>query len=128
MNTSKIREAIGLLNSMVLCGEKHSEKSEAVVRTVIDELNKPYDIEFLSEQVHNAWWEEKKRQGFHAPLECPDYVMGGKISVNFKFNKLCDRCHTDCYPYSELPEHIKGYDRVTVRTVLEAIKKMEEAK
>jgi hypothetical protein len=83
-------------------------------------------LEFLSEQVHNAWWDEKKRQGFHAPLVCPDYVMGGEISVNFKFNKLCDRCHTDCYPYSELPEHIKDYDRVTVRTVLEAIKKMEE--
>jgi hypothetical protein len=84
------------------------------------------NIEFLSEQVHNAWWDEKRKQGFHAPLDCPDYVMGGEIFRVFKFNKLCDRCHSDCYPYSELPEHIKDYDRVTVRTVLAAIKKMEE--
>jgi len=28
---SKLREAIGLLDSMVRCGEKHSEKSEKVV-------------------------------------------------------------------------------------------------
>jgi len=123
MNTSKIREAIGLLNSMVLCGEKHSEQSEAVVKAAIDELNKPYDIEFLSEQVHNAWWEEKKQQGFHAPDDCG---WRNKDVLNYKFHKWCDKCHTDMYPYAELPEHIKDYDRVTVRTVLAAIKKMEE--
>jgi hypothetical protein len=31
-------------------------------------------IEKLSEQVHNARWEEKKKQGFHAPVECATNV------------------------------------------------------
>jgi hypothetical protein len=42
MNTSIIREAIGLLNSMVLCGEKHSAESEAIVKSALNELNKPH--------------------------------------------------------------------------------------
>ena len=75
------------------------------------------NIEFLSEQVHNAWWEEKKRQGFRSPREC-------KHTMTDKFTKACDKCHTDMYPYEELPEHIKEYDRVMVRTVIEAIDKL----
>ena len=76
------------------------------------------NIEFLSEQVHNAWMEEKIKQGFHAPNDCPNKQALGK------FERHCDKCHTDLYPYSELPENIKDYDRVTVRSVLEAIKKL----
>lgn len=85
--------------------------------------NKPCDIEFLSEQVHNAWMEEKHNQGFHAPKDCQyhDDLWEGK------FDKSCDKCHIDLYPYYELPENIKEYDRVTVRAVLAAIRKMEEA-
>ena len=79
------------------------------------------NIEFLSEQVHNAWWEEKKKQGFHSPKECPTLRIGDTILF---FKKYCDKCHTDMYPYNELPENVKEYDRVTVRTVIEAIKKM----
>lgn len=88
-------------------------------------------IEKLSEEVHNAWWEEKKRQGFHAPLECKsdnrksyiDSPQTGKdrfddAGFNAKFYKWCDRCHADMYPYEELPENIKEYDRVTVRTIV----------
>jgi len=79
------------------------------------------NIEFLSEQVHNAWMDEKLKQGFHSPKNCPTYFKGCAFN---KFEKRCDKCHTDLYPYSELPENIKDYDRVTVRSVLEAIKKL----
>jgi len=75
------------------------------------------NLEFLSEQVHNAWWDEKKKQGFHAPLEC----INGRGE---KFIKHCNKYHTDMYPYDELSENIKEYDRVTVITVLNAIEKL----
>jgi len=74
-------------------------------------------IEEISTEVHNAWWEEKKRQGFHPPLVCK-YYKGDK------FIKCCPNCHTDMYLYRDLPENIKEYDRVTVRTVLNAIKQL----
>lgn len=72
-------------------------------------------IEPLAEKVHDAWWTEKKRQGFHPPLECPDYRGGGK------FEKICDFCHGDMYPYGDLPDHVQEYDRATVRAVLDAV-------
>jgi len=75
-------------------------------------------IEKLSDLVHQAWWEEKKKQGFHAPLECK------RVSNPEKFYNYCNYCHTDMYPYDELPENIKDYDRVTVRTVLSALSKL----
>lgn len=83
-------------------------------------------IERLSEKVHDAWWEEKKKQGFHAPYDCelfknsiqPQSIEWYKSQ---KFTKHCDKCHPDMYPYDELPEGIKEYDRVTVRAVLKAI-------
>ena len=71
-------------------------------------------IEELSTEVHNAWWEGKKKQGFHPPLLCENYKGA-------KFVKCCPKCHTDMYLYKELPEYIKEYDRATVRTVLNAI-------
>lgn len=92
------------------------------------------DIESLAAHVHNAWWEEKKEQGFHAPVKCdsslacsdrnilsvkPKY---GGIDAPFpKFHKYCDKCHPDMYPYGELPENVKDYNRMTVKTVLDAI-------
>jgi hypothetical protein len=84
------------------------------------------NIEFLSEQVHNAWWAKKLKQGFHAPKYHDG--MGRWINDEDKFVKICPSCHTDCYPYAELPESIKDYDRVTVRTVLDAIKKVDKPK
>lgn len=59
----------------------------------------------------------KKRQGFHSPKECKNPMID-------KFTQSCDKCHTDMYPYNELPEHIKEYDRVTVKTVIKAIEKL----
>ena len=50
------------------------------------------------EWVHNAWWEEKKKQG------------------------VTD--HPDMIPYSELSEEVKEYDRVTARTTIEAFNYM----
>ncbi len=48
--------------------------------------------------MHNAWWEEKKKQGV----------------TN----------HPDMIPYSELSEEVKEYDRVTARTTIEAFNYM----
>jgi len=87
-------------------------------------------VELISEGVHDAWWDEKKRQGFHSPNECKsenhksfmraDWKEQERLENNHKrkFFEWCKKCHTDMYPYEELPEHIKEYDRVTVRTVL----------
>lgn len=72
-------------------------------------------IEAIAAKVHDAWWEEKKAQEFHAPLQCP--IPGEKS----KFVKACVKCHTDMYPYAELPDNVQEYDRVTVRTVLDSI-------
>lgn len=52
-------------------------------------------FEKICEDVHNAWWEEKKKQG------------------------VTD--HPDMIPYYDLSEEIKDYDRVTVRTVLNSL-------
>ena len=73
--------------------------------------------EMIASNVHDAWLEEKKKQGFHSPMDCT-FTIGGK------FEKGCDKCHTDMYPYDELPENIKEYDRVTVTAVLHAISKI----
>ena len=82
-------------------------------------------IEILSEKVHDAWWKEKEKQGFHAPIDCVIVksipTVGEEETKREMFTRHCDECHTDMYPYSELPEHIKEYDRVTVRTVLKAL-------
>ena len=78
-------------------------------------------IEKLSEEVHNAWMKEKIEQGFHAPNDCPALQDGDTYQ---KFKRYCEKCHTDLYPYPELPENIKEYDRVTVRAVLDALTKL----
>lgn len=49
-------------------------------------------LEKIAEAVHNAWWQEKIKQG------------------------VTD--HPDMLPYSELSEEVKEYDRVTARAVL----------
>ena len=76
-------------------------------------------IERLSDRVHQAWMAEKLKQGF------ADHPFQGEQT-----NWPCDvpRCgrsdfrhHADMLPYNDLPEHIKEYDRVTVRAVLAAI-------
>lgn len=82
-------------------------------------------VELLSEEVHNAWWDEKKKQGFHASLDCIHTFNIRPEEVD-KFKQYCDKCHTDMYPYEELPEHIKEYDRVRVRTVLRALSKLSD--
>lgn len=83
------------------------------------------NLEFLSEEVHNAWMAEKESQGFHSPLKCPLYDSSDdKRQSTGKFTRKCGKCHTDLYPYDELPEHVKEYDRVTVKAVLRALEKL----
>lgn len=79
-------------------------------------------IEELSAEVHNAWWREKEKQGFHPPIKCENALEEGQSE---KFSKRCVKCHTDMYPYNELPDNIREYDRVTVRSVLHAIEKLD---
>jgi len=83
-------------------------------------LKDEYIIEKLSSAVHDAWWDEKKKQGFHPPKECIHTLTIRPEAVE-KFKPYCKKCHADMYPYEELPENIKDYDRVTVRRVLEAL-------
>lgn len=91
------------------------------------------NLEQLSEKVHNAWTKEKLNQGFHSPNDCEssnhksfrdtDWRNQERLAdfYNPKFYKWCDKCHPDLYPYEELPENIKEYDRVTVKAVISAI-------
>lgn len=71
---------------------------EALQEKAERENPKPLTVEQfenICREVHNGWWEEKKKQGV----------------TN----------HPDMIPYSELSENVKEYDRVTVRRVLDAI-------
>ncbi len=52
-------------------------------------------LEIIAEAVHNAWWEEKQKQG------------------------VTD--HPDMLPYNELAENVKEYDRVTARAVIKTL-------
>lgn len=114
--------------------EKAMAKSESIQPVITNLFG---HIEKLSEEVHNSWWDEKKRQGFHSPAECKSnnkksYIASSieaqerfvNAGNNEKFYKWCDKCHTDMYPYAELSENIKDYDRVTVKSVLNAITKV----
>lgn len=95
------------------------------------------NIEGISKEVHNAWMQEKLNQGFHSPNDCEssnhksfqnasDHAKERLEDYhNPKFYKWCDKCHTDLYPYEELPENIKEYDRVTVKAVITAIEKLD---
>lgn len=85
-------------------------------------------IEEIASEVHKAWWMEKEKQGFHPPVKCLYWPLphGEEESRDAVFIKQCDWCHTDMYPYNMLPEHIKEYDRITVRTILDALKKIKK--
>lgn len=72
------------------------------------------DLETVAEMVHNSWWKEKTKQGFHAPADCPQ--MG------------CVNCHPNMIPYDQLSEMAKDLDRATVRMVYEAIIKAGKKK
>lgn len=89
-------------------------------------INNLPDVELIASKVHDAWWEEKKKNGFHAPVDCPDArplpAIGELERRELAFEKHCDKCHPDMYPYNELSEGVKEYDRKTVETVYNAIK------
>lgn len=81
--------------------------------------NRDEYIEKIAEKVHDSWYREKEIQGFHSPSSCPRFPK--RFNQHSIFEKQCTRCHPDMYPYHCLPEHVKEYDRVTVRTVLDAV-------
>lgn len=91
------------------------------------------DVEEIASKVHDAWWEEKKSNGFHSPNDCQSknkesyskssWQNQDRFDTHFdsKTYKWCDKCHPDMYPYNELTENAKEYDRTTVTTVLKAM-------
>lgn len=56
------------------------------------------DLEQIAEKVHNAWWDEAKKQGREN--------------------------HPDMIPYSDLSEPVKEYDRKTAEAVIEGMNYM----
>lgn len=84
--------------------------------------------EEIASKVHDAWWDEKSDQGFHSPMDCnsklSQEVRNNPRSGGSKFLKYCDKCHADMYPYGDLPENVKDYDRATVSAVLKAISQL----
>jgi len=79
-------------------------------------------IEKLAEKVHDAWWDTKKEQGFHALHECRNQPNNALLDrVPDGASTKCSKCHSDMIPYAKLPEATKDYDRVTVKTVIDAL-------
>ncbi len=86
-------------------------------------------IEQIASKVHNAWWQTKIDQGYHAPIDCkhkkPAPAVGYEEAHEAAFTKHCDWCHPDMYAYADLPEKVKDYDRTTVQAVLKAITELD---
>ena len=83
------------------------------------------NLELISDEVHKARMTEKISQGFHSPAQCTNHdPSDDKRQTLNKFTKRCGKCHTDLYDYRDLPEHVKEYDRVTVRAVIKALEKL----
>jgi hypothetical protein len=81
-------------------------------------------LEQMAEKVHDSWWEEKKRQGFHMPRsDCPLYFPEAGAGMVEGYEE-CDKCHKDMKPYAELDEAVKELDRVMVRQFEEHLGKL----
>lgn len=87
-------------------------------------------FERLSERVHIGWMQEKQRQGFADHVWVYDITLMGDPRAGdcFTFSEDGRRCrvspdkhHADMLPYVDLAEHVKEYDRATVRAVLDAM-------
>jgi hypothetical protein len=80
-------------------------------------------IEALSERVHRGWELEKQRQGFADHVFRPLTPRGIKSEVCYAIGCTlpAEQHHADMLPYAELAEHVKEYDRATVRAVLGAL-------
>lgn len=89
-------------------------------------------IERLSDRAHQAWVAEKLQQNFadHAWSADVKHTITGVQDGVMLLRAVCqvDGCeipkekhHPDMRPYADLPDHVKEYDRVTVRAVLDAL-------
>ena len=83
---------------------KHKENAEnfRILKNSLSPAVPESDIELISRSVHDAWWQERKRQGW-------------------KYGKITDRnqkTHESMIPYDSLPENEKELDRQTVRQVI----------
>lgn len=75
-------------------------------------------VEKLAVAVHQAWMEERIRQG------TPDHACNLLPGTLCKCGRKAEDHHPDMIPYWMLSEKTKEYDRATVRAVLVAIRTM----
>ena len=67
-------------------------------------------IEMVAEGVHDAWWDEKVKQGFHSPDECKSnnkesYINSSQqgkdrfldAGLNPKLYRWCNKCISNIY-------------------------------
>ena len=89
---------------------------EALKKDLLANLPKGL-VDGLAEYIHDSWWEEKIKQGFHHPSQ-----KHKEWKRNQK--KICDKCHLDMIPYNKLPESSKRFDKVTIETTLAGLRIM----
>lgn len=95
-DTFDFGQAIGLMKA----GGKVARKGWNGKGIYIQIYKPECELEGVAEAVHNAWWEEKKKQG------------------------VTD--HPDMIPYNELEEDVKEYDRVTAKATIESLTYMTQ--
>lgn len=113
-NKGVVNEALGLMNSMILSGEQHSDMSKDILHSArrslrvrlfdMDEFGNNSLIEKLAHIEHERW----------------SHWMRWMLD-NFTPENLARWKQQMVTPYSELPEHSKESDRKEVRKTIEAI-------
>lgn len=125
MKVQTLEKCADRLKSVI---EEERTNEARAMQTLGEELRRMEQPEFterLARRVHDSWMAEKQRQGFadhvyrRVEAHCPACEPCCELPAN--------RHHSDMRPYDELPEHVKDYDRATVRAVLDALAK-EDAK
>lgn len=83
----------------------------------------PCLTENLAEDAHKAWMAEKIRQGFADHPYLVNVHQPGCVTCLSRRVDVLPKHHPDMVPYQQLPEDTKEYDRVMVKTLLDAIGK-----
>jgi hypothetical protein len=76
-------------------------------------------LEILAEDAHKGRMGEWQRQGY-ADHPLNEFSQCYRNDCSF----TNDRHHADMRPWSELPDHLKEYDRATVKSVLDSIERL----
>lgn len=90
-------------------------------------------IEQLAEVIHNAWVEEKKKDGIadhpwtdntcqiFGHILCAERVYEGDDSDKYHCHKPQDEHHPDMIPYSGLSDRTKEHKRAIAHAILKAL-------